>query len=122
MSQPTPPLTGACLCGAVQVTISAPPLLTLVCHCDGCQKLTASAFSLTTMVPSAGFACTGDLITGGLGTRGRQHFYCKSCLNFVFSKIEGAEHRVNLRTSVLDQAAAFPPFVGSVPAGGRMTP
>jgi hypothetical protein len=74
------------------------------------------------MVPSAGFACTGDLITGGLGTKGRQHFYCKSCLNFVFSKIEGAEHRVNLRTSVLDQAAAFPPFVGSVLAGGRMTP
>lgn len=32
-------------------------------------------------------------------------------LNFVFSEIEGAEFRVNLRTSVLDDAASFPPFV-----------
>ncbi|MEP1520763.1 GFA family protein [Ascidiaceihabitans sp.] len=111
MACPKPPLTGACLCGAVQVTVTAPPLLTLACHCGGCKKLTASAFSLTTMVPKDGFACTGDVIKGGLQQGGRHHYFCKSCLNFVFSEIEGAEFCVNLRTSVLDDAASFPPFV-----------
>lgn len=63
------------------------------------------------MVPSEGFTSTGDLIKGGLGSGGRTHFFCKSCLNFVFSRIDGADHRINLRTSVLDQAASLEPFV-----------
>ena len=111
MEHPDPPITGACLCGAVQVTLTAAPLLTLACHCRGCQKLTASAFSLTTMFPRDAFSCTGAVIKGGLGTGGRAHYFCKSCLNFVYSQIEGAPQRINLRTSVLDDAASFDPFV-----------
>ncbi|MEM7635747.1 MAG: GFA family protein, partial [Pseudomonadota bacterium] len=107
MPLPELPLNGACLCGAVQVTVTAFPLLTLACHCRDCQKLSASAYSLTTMVPSDSFSCTGELITGGLGSSGRTHYFCKSCLNFVFSKIDGADHRINLRTSVLNEAASF---------------
>ena len=63
------------------------------------------------MFPSDGFSFTGELIKGGLGTGGRMHFFCKSCLNFIYTQIEGAEHRVNLRTSVLNDAAAFDPFI-----------
>lgn len=111
MALPKPPFKGACLCGAVQVTVTKPPLLTVVCHCRDCQKLTASAFSLTTMVPSDGFSCSGDLITGGLGSSGRMHYFCRSCLNFISSQIAGADHRVNVRTAVLDDAALFEPFV-----------
>lgn len=110
MGLPKPPLKGSCLCGAVQVTVTAPPLLTVACHCNDCQKFTASAFSMTTMVPKDAFVSSGELITGGLGTPGRKHFYCASCLTFVYSEIEGAG-RINLRTSILDKAAEFPPFV-----------
>ena len=111
MASQTYPLKGSCLCGSVQVSVTEPALLTLACHCRGCQKLTASAFSLTTMFPSDSFSYTGELIKGGLGSGGRAHYYCKSCLGFVFSRIEGADHRINLRTSVLDEAASFEPFV-----------
>jgi len=62
------------------------------------------------MFPIDSFSCTGELIKGGLGSEGREHYFCKSCLNFVFSKI-GAAQRINLRTSVLDDAASFEPFV-----------
>lgn len=111
MELPALPLKGACLCGAVEITATAPPLLTLACHCRGCQKLCASAFSLTTMFPRDAVTYSGELIKGGLGTPGRAHYFCKSCLNFVFSQLDGAEYRINLRTSVLDQAALFEPFV-----------
>ena len=111
MVVPEPPMTGSCLCGAVQVRVTAPALLTLACHCRDCQKLTASAFSLTTMVPKEGFSCTGPLIKGGLGHSQRAHYFCKSCLNFIYSQVAWAEHRINLRTAVLDNAASFPPFV-----------
>ena len=108
---PTPPFHGACLCGAVSIHITARPLLTLACHCTGCQKFSASAFSLTTMFSRDAVTFTGDLIKGGLGTEGRDHYFCKFCLNFIYSQIGGADHRINLRTSVLDTAADFPPFV-----------
>ncbi|WP_422365086.1 GFA family protein [Pelagibius sp.] len=111
MVLPEPPLKGACLCGSVQVTVTASPLLTLACHCRDCQKLCASAYSLTTMVPSDAFFCTGELIKGGLGSSGRTHYFCRSCLNFVFSQIDGAGQRINLRTSVLNEAASLEPFV-----------
>ncbi|WP_369410572.1 GFA family protein [Parasedimentitalea denitrificans] len=110
MPLPKPPFAGSCLCGSVQVSITAPPLLTLACHCRDCQKLCASAYSLTAMFPIDSFSCIGELIKGGLGSEGREHYFCKSCLNFVFSKI-GAAQRINLRTSVLDDAASFEPFV-----------
>lgn len=111
MPHPKPPFTGTCLCGAVQVRVTAPALLSIACHCDGCQKFSASAFSLTTMFPADAFTCHGTLDKGGLGSEGRDHFFCMSCKNFIYSQIGGAQERINLRTSVLDNAAAFPPFV-----------
>lgn len=113
------PLTGSCLCGAVQVRIAASPLLTLACHCRDCQKLSAGAFSLTTMFPRDAFSCAGDLVEGGRGTAGRAYYLCRSCLNFVFTRIDAAGSRVNLRTSVLDDAADFAPFV-EVMAGEKL--
>lgn len=111
MALPKPPFKGSCLCGSVQVGVTGPPLLTLACHCRDCQKLTASAYSLTTMFPFDSFSCTGELIIGGLGSSGPAHYYCKSCLNFIYSQIGGADQRINLRTSVLNEAATFEPFV-----------
>jgi hypothetical protein len=63
------------------------------------------------MFPSDAFSYTGELIQGGLGSNERTHNFCKSCLNFVYSQIGGADHRINLRTSVLSEATSFDPFV-----------
>ncbi|MCM2402838.1 GFA family protein [Rhizobium sp. S153] len=111
MALPKPPFEGSCLCGAVQIRVTAPPLLTLACHCRDCQKLSASAYSLTTMFPSDSFSCKGELIEGGLFSSGRTHYFCKSCLNFIYSQIGRAHQRINLRTSVLNEAASFEPYV-----------
>ncbi len=111
MSVPHVPLEGSCLCGSVQVRVTAPPLLTFACHCRDCQKLCASAYSLTAMFPAESFSVTGELKIGGLKAGARQHYFCPSCMNFVFSRIEGADKRVNLRVSVLDDLTWFTPFV-----------
>ena len=108
---PPLPLKGTCLCGAVTVSVTQIPLLTVACHCRDCQKFTASAFSLTTMVPRDGFSCDGEVILGGLKRDGRAHYFCASCLNFVFSQIGEDSPRVNIRTSLLDAAARFEPFI-----------
>lgn len=99
------------MCGSVQVHLTEPALLTLACHCRDCQKFTASAYSLTTMFPRDGFSYEGKVVRGGLGTGDRAHYFCASCLNFIFSEVRGAEWRINLRTTVLEDAASFPPFI-----------
>lgn len=111
MAFPQPPYEGACLCGSVQVRVTALPLLTVACHCRDCQKLSASAYTLTTMFPVDAVSCTGALVRGGLRSDGRAHYFCKSCLNIVYSQLGHAPERINLRTSILKQAALFEPFV-----------
>jgi hypothetical protein len=45
------PLTGGCQCGALRYEIRAEPLSVYVCHCTECQRQSASAFSMSVMVP-----------------------------------------------------------------------
>ncbi len=105
------PVEGACLCGAVRVRITQPPLLTLACHCRDCQKLSASAYSLAAIFPAEGVTVTGDLIPGGLQSPERAHRFCARCLTLILTRIKGAEARVTLRVSLLEDLGWFTPFV-----------
>ena len=107
----TLPMTGGCRCGQVRFEISAPPLLTMACHCTGCQRMTASAFSLSVAVPSEGFAITqGEPVIGGL--RGAvHHLFCPHCMSWLFTRTEGMDWFTNVRATMLDDAGWFSPFV-----------
>ena len=112
MKSPDLPLGGSCLCGAVRMEITAVPMMTLACHCRDCQKLCASAYSLTAMIPADGFSTSGvDPVIGGLRSAQRRHHYCPECMTFLFTRIRGAEHRVNVRATLLDELSWFVPFV-----------
>ena len=105
------PWDGGCLCGGVRFEIDAPPLLTMACHCTGCQKLTASAFSLTLVVPREGFSITqGEAVIGGLHGPHRQLF-CPHCKNWMFTHPEGLDFIVNVRASMLDDHHWVVPYV-----------
>jgi len=102
---------GSCRCGAVRLRITAPPLLTMACHCRGCQKMSASAFSLSAAFPAASFAVTeGEPVIGGLHGATR-HLFCPHCLSWMFSRPQGLDDLVNVRSTMLDDAALFAPFV-----------
>lgn len=111
MALPKPPFEGVCLCGSVTVRVTAPPMLTFACHCRDCQKFSAGAYSISTMFPSDSFSCSGELIEGGLHTGARTHRFCGGCLTLIYSQVAGAEHQINVRTSILNNAASFVPFV-----------
>ena len=105
------PLAGSCRCGKLQVSISAPPIITSACHCEGCQKMSASAFSLTVIAPGESFAVvSGEPVIGGLHG-GNRHYFCDYCFSWVFTRPEGFDQIVNVRTTMLDNAADFPPFM-----------
>jgi hypothetical protein len=111
MSKSNLPQEGGCRCGQVRFRINAPPLLTMACHCTGCQKMTASAFSLSAAIPSEGFSVTkGEPVLGGLHGATR-HYFCPHCMSWMFTRPEGMDWFVNVRATLLDDPSAFTPFV-----------
>jgi hypothetical protein len=106
------PWEGGCRCGSVRVRVTRPPLLTGACHCTGCQRMTASAYSLTVTLPADGFEVTrGEPALGGLKGPVSHHYHCPDCLSWLFTRAEGMDWFVNLRAPVLDHHGWFEPFV-----------
>ena len=107
------PIEGGCRCGTVRFRISAPPLLTMACHCTGCQKMTASAFSVSVAVPEPGFAViAGTPVIGGLHGYPHHH-HCDWCQCWLFTRLDPAMGFVNVRATLLDDPTWFAPFIES---------
>ena len=111
MSDGFSPATGTCRCGRVELEITKPPLLTMACHCAGCQKMSASAFSLSAVVPSDGFRVTrGDPVIGGLHGESGQYF-CPYCMSWLFTRPQGLDFIVNVRSTMFEQQDWKKPFI-----------
>ena len=104
------PLDGGCLCSAIRFRISAPPLLSAACHCAWCQKRSASAYSLTLSVPTAGFAVIQGEPELGKGPSANPHFFCPGCKNWMFLRLD-AFGIVNVRPTQLDEHRWFRPYI-----------
>jgi hypothetical protein len=105
------PREGGCRCGRVRFRISALPLLTMACHCTGCQRMTASAFSLSAAIPSEGFeVIQGEPVIGGLHGATR-HYFCAHCMSWLFTRPDGMDSFVNVRSTLLDEQAWSVPFI-----------
>lgn len=104
-------MRGQCRCGQTRFEVSAQPLMASACHCHGCQRMTASAYSLTLTVPSKGFAITaGEPVIGGLHGA-TQHYFCPHCLSWMFTRPDGLEDFVNVRPTLLDDHSWFWPYI-----------
>lgn len=111
MSAPKLPCEGGCRCGRVRIRITAPPLLAMACHCTGCQRMSASAFSLSAAIPAQGFeVIAGEPVIGGLHGPDR-HYFCGWCMSWMFTRPSGMDWFVNLRPTMLDDPSWFAPFV-----------
>lgn len=105
------PWTGGCRCGQVRLRITAPPLLAMACHCTGCQRMSASAFSLSLAIPAPGFeVVSGEPVVGGLHGEESHHFFCPHCKSWMFTRTEGMDYFVNLRATMLDRHEWVAPF------------
>lgn len=102
--------TGTCRCGQLRLTVQGAPLVTMACHCTGCQKMTASAFSLSSLYPQEAVTIQGDLLRGGLKDQW-EHMFCANCLSWVLSRGEMLGPLVNIRSSMLDDGNAQAPFI-----------
>lgn len=102
---------GGCRCGQVRFRVSARPLITMACHCSGCQRMASSAFSLSARYPGGSFEVTaGDPVIGGLRASTR-HFFCPYCMSWMFTRLHGRDDFVSVRPTMLDDNRSFRPFI-----------
>jgi hypothetical protein len=111
MSRPTLPLDGACRCGKVKIRISATPMITMACHCTGCQRMSGSAYSLSAAIPAEGFSViAGEPVVAGASPEAGHHF-CPDCMTWMFTRPAGLDFFVNVRPTMLDDVSWYSPFV-----------
>ncbi|WP_264445368.1 GFA family protein [Novosphingobium sp. JCM 18896] len=110
-AMPALPLEGGCRCGRVRFRLTAAPWMETVCHCRGCQRMTASAFSTTLIMPEDGFAViAGETVVGGLHGDEADHHHCDWCKSWVFTRPRGPMGFVNVRATLIDDAGWFAPW------------
>lgn len=97
--------------------VTAAPVITMACHCRGCQRMSSSAFSLSAMVPAAAFAVmSGPVEKGGAHTDGLDHYCCANCKSWLFTRIAGVDDLVNVRPTMFDDPAWSEPFMETMTA------
>ncbi|MDH4108642.1 MAG: GFA family protein [Gammaproteobacteria bacterium] len=107
------PLTGNCQCGSVRYEVSKAPIVTVACHCRDCQKLSASAFSITMVIPADAFR----LLSGELAAFERPTdsggtavcYFCPTCSNRVYHVDPGRPAYFRLKPGGLDDTSQIMP-------------
>jgi hypothetical protein len=111
MGHPELPQDGSCRCGQILLRIESAPLLTMACHCTGCQRMSASAYSLSAAIPTEGFGIArGEPAIGGIHGATR-HFHCPHCMSWMFTRPAGFDAFVNVRPTMFDAAVWSNPFI-----------
>jgi hypothetical protein len=102
---------GQCRCGAVRLEAKGAPLVTMACHCTGCQRMTGGAYSVSSLYPAEKFARTrGETVRGGLKS-GPDHQFCPECMSWMYTVPEGLDAFVNVRSTMFDDAPEHRPYV-----------
>jgi hypothetical protein len=73
--------------------------------------MTSSAFSLSSLFPGTAFALiSGEPVIGGMHGAAR-HFFCEYCMSWLFTRPEGMDEIVNVRSAMLDDFWHYKPFI-----------
>ena len=102
----TPPLTGSCLCGAIQYTVSQPVTQLRACHCTHCQKASGAAGTVNAVLPSSAFQLTKGkpkrFEAKADSGRTLYRYFCGDCGSPIYSQRETNPGMVVVRAGTLD--------------------
>ena len=107
------PATGTCQCGKLHYRVNRAPLVTVVCHCTDCQKVSAGAFSMTMLVKREDF----EVLSGDLGVFDRpaasgniaRCYFCPTCSNRIYHENPEKPEVIRLKPGTLDDTDIIKP-------------
>ncbi|WP_018692882.1 GFA family protein [Algicola sagamiensis] len=113
-TQVTYPVAGSCQCGQVTYSLKTAPLVIAACHCIDCQKLSASAFSLTLVCQTDQVEFRGQLKQwerlAESGNR-NQAFFCPECGNRIYHLNPEQPKLIKLKGGTLSNTDVIQPNV-----------
>lgn len=105
--------TGHCLCGAISYRYDVEPELTVLCHCDDCQRHTGSAFSENILVAHDSVEITGiPKVYNTVGTENgqlRDRMFCGDCGTPIFTVMREHPEIVIVKAGTLDDRTDIKP-------------
>lgn len=100
---------GHCRCSGVEVAITGEAVLSVLCHCNDCQRSTGSA-----VLASVGFA-DEDVTWTSKSTLGEYvagtctRLFCNQCGSPIAQRHESAPEKIFFNTGFMDEPNDFPP-------------
>lgn len=100
------------MCNSIQFQLTAMPLFTHACHCSSCQKITGSAFAMSTFF----LATDLDVLAGEAfsieqptNTGSRNVFLCPACQTVVWAESSDQKNVMIIRSGVFSDKTAIQP-------------
>jgi len=109
-----PKIQGSCLCGNVRYSSEAEPEMTVVCHCEHCQRQTGTAFSILVGIPAESLNFDNDeslaefLDQGDNGAAVHRKF-CRNCGSPIVSLTESVPDVSFIKAGTLDDKSWLEP-------------
>jgi hypothetical protein len=102
-------IEGRCLCGDIQYTSTAEPVVVALCNCTHCQRQSGSAFSVNVGVPKGSLSFAGlrpqtYQDTGNSGHPVYRHF-CGRCGSSIYSDVVARPDLDWLKAGTLDDTS-----------------
>ncbi|MEM8850697.1 MAG: aldehyde-activating protein [Pseudomonadota bacterium] len=74
--------------------------------------MTASALALSALFSTEGFATIGgETVIGGLHGPEQHDHHCGHCFSWLFTRVQGFDHVVNVWATMFDDTTWFVPFL-----------
>ncbi len=106
-----PTHTASCQCGALKVTATRDPDITIACNCGACQKRTGSAFATVAYIPKAAVEIAGNreswARTADSG-RDVESFFCPICGTTVYWTLDFRPNHYGVLIGTFDSARPAP--------------
>ena len=107
-----PEIVGACVCGAVRYASPAEPLVTVFCHCRGCQKGGGGPYSANIAVPVDSLSIEGRVKrhrASGEPGRSVTRTFCPECGTPLALEAESFSGVILVQAGTLDDPSWVQP-------------
>jgi hypothetical protein len=108
-----PDRTGSCLCGAVQYTVSGEPVITRICWCRVCQKISGNG-TANAIFPSSAIEVTGSMSCFTSSADSGNHisrYFCPSCGSHLFASSSVSPQFRVVRLGTLHDPSSIKPEI-----------
>ncbi len=106
------PLSGGCHCGAVRYKVASDPLMSVLCHCLDCQKMSGATAASHIIVRREALTFDGAVThyekVGDSGKPARTSF-CSKCGSRLFGFPDVAPELASVSATSLDDPSGFEP-------------